>query len=780
MLRTLGVSLVGCAFLLSSCLCGPGSEQTDAGAAGAADAGGAKGSDAGRDAGVVEHADAGFSDGGAVSDAGQASDAGAVSDAGVTENADSGVMSGEGVDAGRSSDAGAARVDGGPLFDAMSTLPGLELPMTLGSDFNNDHHLDGYLVQSNGVKSATVVVAVATGPGTYAVTFDAGFTSSNVTIFDVDTDGILDLVVKDQQPGWTEYHRGDGLGHFTFQGRWYNASSLLDVTGDGVPESVEIVGASSSPGAVYISRTFADGGVSPSYSRYTLGTGWGLIADFNADHIPDYVSVGDYLAFTRQFQIFLGQADGGIASSSSAVTCQNCNSGHVTLGDMNNDSRPDVIALTGSAVTVWTVGADGSLTAGPSIARAGSRILAAYVADMDGDGRADIVAQEESDGVRIYYSRQAGLEASDDYLLTEQGTIRGVTDVNYDGRPDVVLRDNFYAEGRAGTEVLRLPARSFSMASSDSWGWYDMNGDGLRDGVSWLAFQDQMSIAPMGPRRRFGSATQCPVAPRRTNESRGFFDLDGDGFADQYSFNALGLEVSRGQGMCAFDARTTWLPAPAYGTWLDVNGDRRLDLAGTDGTVRLQLDAGVFGPPISTGLPANATFFSADWSGDGHADIVLLSSDETHLTFGQGNGAGTFVLGSPLSLPAGGVMEFARVDADGDGDFDVLISMSDPFTQQSRVDLWRQVSPGSFVVEPSYLPAACSYWTNLHVADLDLDGTPEVVASCQVMTQVWSVGAVPRFRQKLMFFSTQAVFDTDGDGDLDLVSSRGVAMNLTR
>lgn len=749
--KQLFLLFLGSALLMCACHCEPPVGPNDAGDAGD---------------GV---ADGGETDGGAT-------DAGPV---------DAGPVDPGPVDAGLV-DAGPWRVDGGDLFDAMSQIPNLRAPFELNADFNNDRRLDAVALQSNGVGAgATLVVALATGPGTYAVTYDAGFSTPDLTFFDVDTDGRLDLVVKDSnRPGWTAFYRGDGQGHFVFQGKWYNASSLLDVTGDGVPESVQIVPASFSPGAIYVSRTISDGGVDSAYTQHTLGTDWGLIADFNNDHIPDYVSVGDYLANTRQFQIFLGQADGGIVGAPSTVTCSNCGSGLVTVGDMNADGRPDVVALTRTAVTVWTVSATGVLTLGQTTARAGNRILAAYVVDMDGDGRADIVAQEEGSsspyGVRIYFSRVAGLEASDDYLFTAQGRLRGVSDVNYDGRPDLVMTDNYYAEGRTGAEVLRLPARSDSQISPDEWGWFDMNADGFRDGVSWLPFQDKMSIARLGPRRRFEAPSQCPVAPRRTNESRSLLDLDGDDLPDQYSFNAMGLQVSLGRGQCSFDARSTWLPAPGYGSWLDVNGDRKLDLAQSSGALRLQLDAGVFAPAVTSGLPANATFRATDWSGDGLIDVIVLNTGNTQITFAKGDGAGHFAVGTPQNLPPGGVMDFATVDVDADGDRDVLVSSTDNITSRSRVDLWRQLGPATFALEQSYIAGACSHWTNLFSADLDSDGTPEVVVSCQTMTQVWSVGAAARLRQQLMFFPTEALFDADGDGDLDLINSQGVAMNLTR
>jgi hypothetical protein len=788
--RRLWVAIIWCALLASACRCEPGAANAGASDGGEVDAGTMP--DGTTDAGVSDAgvSDAGVSDAG-VSDAGDgdAGDAdGGSADAGVTDAGvtDAGAVDAGPADAGAVSDGGGSLgSDGGKIFDAMSAIPNLPLPMTLAADFDNDGHRDGFMLQSTGVGTgATAVVALATGPGTYTVTFDAGFSSSDVRVFDIDFDGILDLQVKEQgPPKWTAYHRGDGLGHFTFQGRWANASSLFDVDGDGVPESVQIVAESYSAGKMYVSKTFTDGGVDLGYASHSLSTSWDLIADFNDDRIPDYVSVGDYLATSRQLQVFFGQADGGIVGAPSMATCSTCDRGQVVLGDMNADGRRDVVVLTTSAVMVWTVGANGSLTSAQTTSRKGGRILAAYVADMDVDGRADIVAQEEGgsndDGVRIYFSRVAGLEASDDYILTEQGLVRGVTDVNYDGRPDVLLMDNHYAEGRDGLEVLRLPARSLSQVPTEEWGWFDMNGDGLKDGVSWLPFQDKMATAPMGPRRRFEALSECPVASRRVNESRKFRDLDGDGLPDQYSFNSMGLEVSKGRGSCAFEARSIWLPAPAYGTWLDVNGDRRLDMAGAQGTLQLQLDAGAFGPTVVSGLPNGATFFSTDWSGDGYADVIVLDTGSAHITFAQGDGTGRFNLGAPQALPPGGMMDSATLDVDGDGDLDVLISASD-VNQSSRVDLWRQVSPGSFSLHRAFLDQACSYWTTLFAADLDLDGTPELVASCQVMTKIWSLGVVPRWRQTLMFYSTGAVFDADGDGDLDLVNSQGVAMNLTR
>lgn len=163
-----------------------------------------------------------------------------------------------------------------------------------------------------------------------------------------------------------------------------------------------------------------------------------------------------------------------------------------------------------------------------------------------------------------------------------------------------------------------------------------------------------------------------------------------------------------------------------------------------------------------------------DFNGDGHPDLATTDQDYDSseqgaviLWFGDGKGG----LRKGPALPGVDAVALATLDAEGDGDTDLLTG--------SPLQLWRQEGRGKLV--PQYIPAPADLTEvdDLATGDVDGDGDVDIVFSSGARLGIgrnegqgrWHVQEVP---QKLASFNEPykrvALADVDGDQDLDILS----------
>lgn len=359
----------------------------------------------------------------------------------------------------------------------------------------------------------------------------------------------------------------------------------------------------------------------------------------------------------------------------------------------------------------WSFTADPGRYAAPVLLTPGLDITAAAIADIDGDGRTDILLASgynfgsADDFKLLQMSRQAdGRWVRQRRYDTVAGYGSQITsliaaDLDGSGRLAVI----YSASGSAIQVMRRQPdgslanSQTLSTAASYVVKVADINGDGRPDLIGRPFLGTQVLIWLQGSDGRFGS----PQA----------VDLESNGFGD--------LAVG------------------------DLNGDGRPDLVsvgteawpGHDIGIALQQADGSFAPARYIARPSGDSVQGVavgDVSGDGRADLVLTltPSGQVGVMAQTAQGALADMVRVTAASNASRVM---LADLDGDGRLDVLSSAWGGYP----VVLNRQRSDGS-LGGPERFPASL-YGTDspglVAVGDADDDGRPDIVYGGALLRQ---------------------------------------------
>jgi FG-GAP-like repeat/FG-GAP repeat len=188
----------------------------------------------------------------------------------------------------------------------------------------------------------------------------------------------------------------------------------------------------------------------------------------------------------------------------------------------------------------------------------------------------------------------------------------------------------------------------------------------------------------------------------------------------------------------------------------------------------LSTAAGVFASPVYTPDGFNPLYLaSADLNGDGLPDVVSASFNDGVLAVFFNNKASPGSFNPPLVLNSPGASQLAIADMNGDG-FPDLVSAD------FNVSLFVQSSPGTFAAPISLYPGGANW---VAVGDLNGDGATDIALTDNVGVKVlMHTGAatsttfaapLPVFTQTPNFNvvggNIIAIADVDGDGLNDLV-----------
>ena len=301
------------------------------------------------------------------------------------------------------------------------------------ADVNGDGKRD--IVVAGGTPTGMVGVLLGNGDGTFqtAVTYNSGgYSTISVAVADVSGDGKPDIVVASTcasssncaPNGTVGVLLGNGDG--TFQtavtyasGGYYTTSmAVADVSGDGKPDIVVANSCASSSncanGTVGVLLGNGDGTfqavvISDSGGHEANSVSSVAVADVNGDGKPDIAvtsgedTVGVLLGNgDGTFQTAVTYASGGYYTTSVAVA------------DVNGDGKPDLVVANGyntapGSVDVLLGNGDGTFQKAGSYNSRGNGAYSVAVADVNGDGKPDIVVANLCDSQTHCASSSVGV-----------------------------------------------------------------------------------------------------------------------------------------------------------------------------------------------------------------------------------------------------------------------------------------------------------------------------------------------------------------------------------
>jgi hypothetical protein len=327
------------------------------------------------------------------------------------------------------------------------------------ADFNGDGRVD--LVTGNDYASAATVLSNHTvaGSGTGAIAFrlqalpdvtpDSWVMGGPYAVADFNHNGTPDVVVGDGVVLDAKTAVKVDAGR---KSPWVTAAVAADFNGDGNADFAWTISyhVSDDP---WTDATAIDFMMGDGTGHFTLGksiavTGVrGMVtADLNRDGHADLVILDGTVSGPLR-KVFLGRGDGSFVERDEAVTETDY---LVATGDINGDGKVDLVVWHYPTQTMGAYLGDGSgsFSTEKTTSTAGG-LYGAHVADLNGDGRSDVVAARNGQALIAWLGLSDGSFSAPLFSdLPESAYDLVVADFTGDGKPDVLTAEGTLAVGK--------------------------------------------------------------------------------------------------------------------------------------------------------------------------------------------------------------------------------------------------------------------------------------------------------------------------------------------
>ncbi|MEZ5461964.1 FG-GAP-like repeat-containing protein [Dokdonella sp.] len=455
------------------------------------------------------------------------------------------------------------------------------------ADTNGDGSPDIFVGKFDIAPYSAKLLVNSTPPGSSTVSFSSLLPISGpspgdrIASADLNNDGLEDLIAVDYMGGTvavslnTTAIDGTRAGFTVHQdfpaGDGTNSAEVADLNGDGRPDAIatNYFGGSVS---VLINVT-SPGAYDPEFvSMQSFSTGLNptsvASADVNGDGLRDLLVSNHYEGTTSVLMNATTPGDGAASFSPQVAFASGAGPLGLVATDLNGDGRPDIAAAS-SAENAVAVLLNATLagTAAPDFMTqqmfgAGTSPTGLVGADINGDGRADLIVSNTSDDeLSVLLNSTVPGSSTASFLPRQAFDVAKprsavVSDINSDGRKDVIVIN---AEANTFSVMLNatepgslLPAFAAAQLFASGSGAVavdvaDADGDGKPDLFVSNRYDDQISVflnstEPGSFVVDFASAE--PFAAGSSPEAVKASDLNLDGKPDILGTNFNGDSIS--------------------------------------------------------------------------------------------------------------------------------------------------------------------------------------------------------------------------------------------
>jgi len=545
----------------------------------------------------------------------------------------------------------------------------------VAADLNGDGKRDLAVVNYN---TADASILLGAGGGAFAPSVEyptGGGSASAVAAADLDGDGTLDLAVADFSGSQVTFLRGDGVGGFkagatAMTGLNPQQIAVGDFNGDKV---LDLVTSDATGRQLTQLLGKGDGTFPISTPIGTRSHNSGVAAaDLDGDGVADIATIVDYVGV----QLFQSQA-GALTVTTPELP------GALAIADLDGDGSLDLLTSNSPANLSVSLG-NGHGGFAAAISYAGFAASSLAVADYNDDGVLDVAGAVGHDVVILLGAGLGALAMPVDAAVPYDANDRAViADMDGDGFADVTCSDGPYLLFGHGDGSFES-AQWLLVNGGPQLAVGDFTGDGVMDVVTGQAAARSLSLVAGQGNRAF--AVKTPSATGYTGiTALDQGDFDGDGKLDVAFVGGTGVwgpMLGHGDGTFAVVSApfVQMVKGPSFIEAVDIDLDHHPDLlvAERDGSIQTALNTGkggFGGARATTVCAAQAQAVAlADLDGDGHLDAVVTCREKA-VVVALGKGDGSWKVQAPVAVPdiPGPV---ALGDLDGDGRLDAAVALS--------------------------------------------------------------------------------------------------------